>query len=770
MADSSFRLLPFQEEAAQGLRTAALRWIAYSAQHGPPKYGATRIPFLGRLRAVTGSGKTPVLAETIGGLGDAVVLWTTRASAVVEQTFANLNGRYGALLPPGTRVIRDIPSQALWRELVDGSTGLTIWVLTVASWNEAEAETNGKGDARLRLRRSQPDWAGEGSPWEQLRDQLERPLWVVSDESHNQSVAQLDQLAALGPKGFFMASATPVVNDLFDMWAKALRSEGATHELLDAAQVPIRTRDVVEANLLKTTVELTDYRSGTEESLDGALEALARVDEAAVAEAASITPRAIYVVERSNPPRGSKEEARPVLIWRHLRARGVPPEEIAVFTDTKELPEDAERVTSISQLEPRHRHIIFNQSLQEGWDDPEAYVCYFDGATRSFLRIRQIVGRVLRQPSLRRYETEALNTATLIVQTPVETYDVVVSELRAELRLYAPDDDAGFASVRVKTRKEPLTPIAVKPELAELQLPRYALRAPSMKSAERKLKTTAERPWPQEALDAPGTGRKATVSLAEGSEELAYVDVLRSARTQNGAFLRRRILQRNRACLNAIHPDLFRGPAFEQWSCHGSQAQEDLTALGAEIVDYFEDRVGYQNDPDPDRAVWTVGEHRPGGQELLDFERAVHARYAAADFNKDELAFARELDRRLDLTWTRNPATAALGFGIPLPTKVRDSATFYPDFLVWIGETCWAIDTTGRHLLDEKVRGKLITLGLPKMALVVRGRVDLGSGAREGKDGWSAVVGRPSLKPLVQHSDDLGALLGVLFSDGCRRC
>jgi type III restriction enzyme len=763
MADSSFRLLPFQEEAAHGLRTGALRWIAYSAQHGPPKYGATRIPFLGQLRAVTGSGKTPVLAETIGGLGDAVVLWTTRASAVVEQTFANLNGRYRGLLPPGAQIIRDVPSQAVWRELIDGSTGLTIWVLTVASWNEAEAETN--GNARLRLRRPQPDWAGEGSPWEQLRDRLERPLWVVSDESHNQSAVQLDQLAALGPKGFFMASATPVVNDLFDTWAKALRSEEATHELLEASQVPISTRDVVEANLLKTTVELIDYRSGTEESLDGALEALRGVDEAAAAEGASIVPRAIYVVERSNPPRGSKDEARPVVIWRHLRSRGVSAREIAVFTDTRELPEDAERVTSISQLEPRHRHIIFNQSLQEGWDDPEAYVCYFDGATRSFLRIRQIVGRVLRQPSLRRYETEALNTATLIVQTPVETYDVVVSELRAELRLYAPDD-AGFAPVRLKTRKEPLTPIPVKPQLVgTLQLPRYALRAPSMKPAERKLKATAERPWPQEALDAPGTGRKATVSLAEGSEELTYVDVLRSARTQNGAFLRRRILQRNRACLNAIHPDLFRGPAFEQWSCHGSQAQEDLTALGAEMVDYFEDRVDYQEDPDPDRSVWIVGEHRPGGQELLDFEHAAHPQYAAADFNKDELAFARELDRQRDLIWARNSATAALGFGIPLPTKVRDSATFYPDFLVWIGEICWAIDTTGRHLLDEKVRGKLITLGLPKMALVVRGRVDLGTGSREGKEGWSAVVGRPSLKPLVQHSDDLGALLGLLFHE-----
>ena len=73
-------------------------------------------------------------------------------------------------------------------------------------------------------------------------------------------------------------------------------------------------------------------------------------------------------------------------IWRYLVSRGIAADEIAVFTDTKELPEGAERVTSLSQLDPRYRHIIFNQSLQEGWDDPEAYVCYFDGATKSFIR------------------------------------------------------------------------------------------------------------------------------------------------------------------------------------------------------------------------------------------------------------------------------------------------------------------------------------------------------------------------------------------------
>jgi type III restriction enzyme len=765
MADDSFRLFPFQEEAAEALRDAALGWIAYASRNGPPKYGPSPIPFLGQLKAVTGSGKTPVLAETVGSLGDGVVLWTTRSSAVVEQTFANLSGRYRPLLPANTTILRDIPSQIVWRELIDDSTGLTIWVLTVASWNEADADSNGSADARLRLRRPQPDWAGEGSPWDQLREELKRPLWIVSDESHNQSAVQLDQLAALGPQGFFMASATPLVNDLFNEWSKALDANDETRALLRAGVVPISTRDVVDANLLKTTIEVIDFRSGTEESLDGALAALRRVQDAADCEAASVIPRAIYVVEKSNPPRGSAEEARPVVIWRHLRERGVPAEEIAIFTDTRELPEGAERVSSLSQLEPRYRHIIFNQTLQEGWDDPEAYVCYFDGATNSFVRIRQIVGRVLRQPTARRFESEPLNTATLILQTPAESYDTVVEELRAELRLYAPEDEPTFETIRVKTRKEPLTPISVKPRSKKLSLPRRALLAPSMTRIDAMLKASADRPWSQEARDAPGTGSKTVVSLADGTDKRTSIDVLRSARTQNGAFLRRRILQRNAFCVQNIHPDRFQGPAFQQSSCHGSQAQDDLTALAAGIVDHFEDRVGYQDDPDPDRKLWKIDEYRPRATEMVDFERAAHARYSRKDFNNDEIAFARAIDRRKSVTWSRNPATSNQGYGIPLPKKVGDSSTFYPDFLIWFKDTCWAVDTTGRHLLDEKVRGKLVSLETPRMALVVRGEVDLGSGSREGKDGWSLVIGRANLKPIVEHADDLDALIDLLLSE-----
>lgn len=91
-------------------------------------------------------------------------------------------------------------------------------------------------------------------------------------------------------QGFFMASATPLVNDLFTKWADALNEDQSTRELLAAAQVPIQTRDVVDANLLKTTIELIDYRSGAEESLDGALAALERVQDAATDEAARSRP------------------------------------------------------------------------------------------------------------------------------------------------------------------------------------------------------------------------------------------------------------------------------------------------------------------------------------------------------------------------------------------------------------------------------------------------------------------------------------------------
>lgn len=402
--------------------------------------------------------------------------------------------------------------------------------------------------------------------------------------------------------------------------------------------------------------------------------------------------------------------------------------------------------------------------MQEGWDDPEAYVCYFDGVTRSFVRIRQIVGRVLRQPGAQRFLSEELNTATLILNTPSESYEQVLDDLRAELRLYAPEDEPDRPPIRIKTGRDPLPAEPVKDQWqGALSLPRLSLKAPEMKPQVSALRTDGHRSWPHEALDAPGLGRRSLVDLAsESVERTELIEVLRSARMLNGIYLRRRLATRNRNALNAVDPDAYmQGEAFQQWSCQGSQAQDALTRLADAAADYYEDRVTYDTDPDPDLATWTIRDHRPGASEMQLFRNAAHARYSRGNFNKDELAFALAIDSLYQGVWLRN-SDAGEGYHVPLPFKVGDSLRFFPDLLWWPGGVdgpAWALDTTGRHLIQEKIRGKLVGAGDPRMALIVRGQADLSREQVVGTDGWSAVIGRPGLQPLVEHEDELARLL-----------
>lgn len=91
---------------------------------------------------------------------------------------------------------------------------------------------------------------------------------------------------------------------------------------------------------------------------------------------------------------------------------------------------------------------------------------------------------------------------------------------------------------------------------------------------------------------------------------------------------------------------------------------------------------------------------------------------------------------------------------------------FFPDFLWWPNGPdgdAWAIDTTGQHLLQEKIRGKLVALGEPRMVLVVRGHADLNRERVTGADGWSAVIARTSGKALVEHAEELQRLLEFLW-------
>src|SRR5207244_1185018 len=123
-----------------------------------------------------------------------------------------------------------------------------------------------------------------------------------------------------------------------------------------------------------------------------------------------------------------QRQARPILIWRHLvEEAGIDPAKIAVYSQlqfTKDNPppvgfnlfggadRDYDRF-----IGGNYQHVIFNLSLQEGWDDPYCAFAYIDKEMASARQITQVTGRVLRQPNARHYADPILNTAHFYIRS-----------------------------------------------------------------------------------------------------------------------------------------------------------------------------------------------------------------------------------------------------------------------------------------------------------------------------------------------------------------
>lgn len=404
MIMSRLELFDFQQEVADKLLDSAIEYF----KKGPDKLDNRPVPFVGQLKAVTGAGKTPILCSVVGRLNPSIILWTTKYGSVVDQTVSNLHsgGKYFHLLGKGSIDVvnfSDIPSSSEWQRILDRTDGITILVSTVAVWNSTEK------DERLNVHRVHSDW-GDKSRWEQLKSERKRPLWIVYDEAHNTTTEQIELLADLDPSGFFVASASQLKGKLYG-YLSNLSEETRKNRI-----VSVSTRAVVDAQLLKSTISLADYESSFEEMIADAVKRREDLERKFLGNGSQVTPKAIYVVEASNiPEMGS--EARPISIWKCLvNLCGIDADTIAICTNTKNLPKDAIRVESINGLLESHKHIIFNKRLQEGWDDPSVYICYFDGKTESTTRIQQVLGRALRQPGAVHFSDDDLNTAYFYVR------------------------------------------------------------------------------------------------------------------------------------------------------------------------------------------------------------------------------------------------------------------------------------------------------------------------------------------------------------------
>jgi type III restriction enzyme len=144
-----------------------------------------------------------------------------------------------------------------------------------------------------------------------------------------------------------------------------------------------------------------------------------------------------------------ERQARPILIWRHLvEHAGVDPASIAIYCDlrfdSKMSPPADFNLFSQGDYDRfiagNFRHVIFNLSLQEGWDDPECAFAYIDKDMGSPDQVTRVVGRVLRQPRAQHYPSPNLNTAHFYIRTDEKgIFEAILEDVRAKLASDTPE-------------------------------------------------------------------------------------------------------------------------------------------------------------------------------------------------------------------------------------------------------------------------------------------------------------------------------------------
>jgi len=768
-------LFEFQRAASD---TIADRFADYVAD--PVVTGAQSnpsvVPFYQALASITASGKTVILADAVQTIAATlpippVVLWLSKGKVVVEQTYANLvsGGRYHHLLG-------DFDVQTLAEYDATGvreSPKPLIFFATVGTFNQKDKE-----EGKLLVYRSDIDTA-EKSTWDALHDRLgsgdvRRPLIVVYDEGHNITDQQTDLLMELQPDAFLLASATMRLPARLSAVIDLLKANGRTDESLVTA---VDAKAVADAGLVKSTVLLAGYRAPMEETVSTLIADLKDAQADAGSYGLDGNPKAIYVC-KTNIVEGdaaraddvkrlfAQREAPPILIWRELtETHGIDPEKIAVYCSLKFHkdfpPPEGFRLFKGGDKDfgefsaGGFEHIIFNLSLQEGWDDPLCYFAYIDKSMESNVQVEQVIGRVLRQPGVKHYASERLNTAHFYVRVDkAETFADVLDAVSEKLESEAPE-------VRVlRTAPGKAAPVAV--EASEVRtIPSVAIMSTDAVEPVAAIINALSDYRTDDGTNTSSEGGRTLVRRlvgASGDAEIKWESFRQSNVVRARWLFDREVRRRHQGALGVATTS---DAKFDAAVGIGSNAHIHIIDTADKVVDAYLDNVYLvQRKYDP----YPVGPLLMRLEDVEDFEYALHGGYDG--LNPLEQSFAEELDK-VGVPWARNPPRT--GFGIPL-VSLGPTNTFYPDFIAWTDTDVLAIDTKGGHILPEAATRKLLRIDYPdgvdqklRVRFVSEGRWNPRV-EREAKNGYSVWGVRHDGTRRVTHFDQLKEAVADVLS------
>lgn len=753
-------LLGFQERAASQI---ADRFATYSSD--PLLVSrTTNVPFLQTLVSITGSGKTLMLADAISQIRDGmpiapIVLWISKGRVVVSQTFENLSsGKYADNLSGFTVM-------PLLEVAPDHLTSEETPLLLVATVGKFAVEDTASEDRKIY--RAQLDLAEE-SLWDQLKKRqtskgLRRPLVIIYDEGHNLSDLQSERLLELAPDALIVASATLTLPPKLTNVMNRLRNDKAwTDEDFSTA---VSSREVVQSGLVKERISIDGYVTPMEPAIDNLLNDMSTAQRIASDLKLPFTPKAIYVCTTNTVDGMSiaedmkrpfrERQARPILVWRHLvEVAKIKPEKIAVYSQLK-FSKDYPKPTDMRLFDggekdysrfisEKFEHIIFNLSLQEGWDDPAVGFAYIDKEMASARQITQVVGRVLRQPGATHYSDPILNTAHFHIRTDEKgVFDDILHDLRKDLAAEHPSialvvKDENSRGRRDRIEADPprtIPTVGIESSRAQPPIARIVDGIMDFRGGD---------------SNTVGQGSRMQVLQKVGEDsdsQFEWIEVEHSNRVSARSVFRREIqrsypggLRRAGGPVNLVDIE---NPKFDAMIELSSPAAEHVRQKAREVVSaYIQHSVIFQNDVDRPYSVGPIAIDPTASEE---FKRALHSKYSG--LNSLEIKFARALDRT-QRVWARNPVGS--GYSLPL---LHEGQAYWPDFLVWVDKAVIVIDTKGDHLLVEAAASKLFEIDGAEtgrrviLRLVSEGHVDISGGTvhKRSKNGytvWSWKNGR----------------------------
>jgi type III restriction enzyme len=366
-----------------------------------PLPGAADVPYI-CLRVPTGGGKTRLGGQAIARVRRAflaidtpLVLWLVPSEPIREQTLY-------VLKTPGELLHEDLRSlfgqinvlgvdEALSVQPSTLDMAPTILVATMQSFKREGAEglrVNRQNGALMAHFTEIPvELRGEQSLVDVIR--LRRPF-VVVDEAHNQgSQLAVDTLVRLGPSCILELTATP---DRVNTPSNVLRSvSAATLQAEDMLKLPLEL-----ATHAEWKVTLTEAISRLR-----ALESDAQAEATATGEIIAPVVMLIQAERRS----ATAQTFTPEIVKKHLVDDfQIPAGSIAIATG------EVDELGGKRIGDPDYpQFIITIDKLREGWDCPNAYVLFTFRNTTSATAVEQVLGRVLRMPSVRRKQHESLN-------------------------------------------------------------------------------------------------------------------------------------------------------------------------------------------------------------------------------------------------------------------------------------------------------------------------------------------------------------------------